>query len=295
MPAEPSIGFFSAPGLKPEDPMHKIAFYEWGNPTNPKKLVCVHGLSRNGRDFDYVATELMQDYHVLSIDMPGRGKSEWLPDKTHYSYAQYLSDLILWLVRMNISRCDWLGTSMGGILGLMMATVAPDRIGKLVLNDIGNTVSATGLRRIIDYVGKIPSFPNRVAASEYVKTVFAPFGLNQEEHWQHMLSHSLRDNPDGTVSLSYDPAILESFRAETNDFRDIKDIDLKPFWQNLAVPVLILRGMESDLLSHDTAESMKRDKPNVELVEFPGVGHAPALMDLEQIRILAEWLRKPKN
>jgi pimeloyl-ACP methyl ester carboxylesterase len=223
--------------------------------------------------------------------MPGRGRSQWLDDPADYGYPTYVADVSALLDHLALGRVDWLGTSMGGIIGMMMAARFPERIGRLVLNDIGAWISAEGLRRILSYAGRQMRFPNRADAEGALRTHWAPFGIRSEQNWQRLFASSLVDEPDGGVWIAYDPAIMSSFPAE----QDVADIDLWAVWEAVVCPTLIVRGAVSDILPRDTAEAMRSGRGGVSLIELPGAGHAPCLMEPDQIAPVVEWLRQPSE
>ncbi len=271
---------------------HRLNVLEWGDAANNRVLVCVHGLSRNAHDFDYVARALHHDYRVIAIDMAGRGGSDYLSNPSHYNYGSYMIDCLSVMAQLGIARADWLGTSMGGIIGMMIAAMHPDTIGKLVLNDIGSFISKAALARIVEYVSKTPEwFSTHEEAETILRRNAATFGISDESHWQHIFTHSIRRNADATFSFTFDPHILDPLRAETNNFETLNDIDLTPLWEAVNIPVLILRGSESDILDAETTTQMCQ-KSGVTLHEFASIGHAPALMDDGQIEVVKRWLER---
>lgn len=263
---------------------HRLAYTEWGDPANPRVLLCIHGLTRNGRDFDFLARTLEGDYRILCPDMPGRGASDNFPDPALYTSTIYAADCLALMDALNVAQCDWVGTSMGGIIGMTLAAAQPARIRRLVLNDVGARIPAAGIRRIGAYAGKKLRFESRAQAEAALRVIYTPFGIETEEHWQHLLAHSLRD--DG-VSLAYDPAIVQGLIHQ--DPAKIEDMDLSTLWEKVACPTLILRGGESDILDAETAAAMAA-RAGVDLRTFPGIGHAPSLMRQEEIAIVRGWL-----
>lgn len=252
-----------------------------------RALVCVHGLTRNGRDFDKLATSLSESYRVLCPDMPGRGKSAWLADPSGYNYPAYLADAEHMFDSLRLSSVDWVGTSMGGILGMMIAASQPERIKRLVLNDVGVFIPRNGLLRIADYIGKDTEFASRSDAAAVLRERYAGFGITDEADWQQLIDASLEDAPGGGVRLAYDPAIASAFA----DREKIQDVDLWALWEKITCPVLILRGAHSDILLHETANRMQRQAPaRVTYVELPEAGHAPSLMREEEIALVRRWL-----
>lgn len=273
-------------GLGPHG-FHRVSYGEWGEPASPRVAVCVHGLTRTGRDFDDLARELAGAgrYRVACPDLPGRGESAWLPRPEGYAYPVYLSDLAALLARLGAEEVDWIGTSLGGLLGLMLAAQPGSPIRRLVLNDVGPFLPKAALERIGVYVGADPRFESLDALEAYLRQVHASFGALTGEQWRRLAEKSARRLPDGAWALHYDPAIGKAFRAAPP-----QDVDLWALWDAVRCPVLVLRGAESDVLLRETAEEMARRGPRARLVEFPGVGHAPALLAPEQIGAVRDWL-----
>jgi pimeloyl-ACP methyl ester carboxylesterase len=270
-------------GLGPAG-FHRIAYVEWGDGGKPP-LICVHGLTRNGRDFDHLAQALAGDYRVVCPDVVGRGKSEWLPDGSLYGQPQYMSDMAALIARVADGPVDWIGTSMGGLIGMMLAAQNGSPIRRLVVNDVGPFIPKTALERLASYVGGNPSFPNIQELEIYLRQVAAPFGPLSDGEWRHLALHSAKTLPDGTLGLAYDPAIGKAFRAQP-----LQDIDLWSVWDRIRCPVLVLRGAASDLLLAETADEMTRRGPHATVAEIAECGHAPALMDAAQIAAIRDWL-----
>lgn len=265
---------------------HRLVCYEWGDASAARTVMCVHGLTRNGRDFDFLAQKLAENYRVLCPDMPGRGKSEWLADATNYSYPAYIADILFILHTLHVKRVDWVGTSMGGIIGMMLANAKPGLLNSLTLNDVGCLIPAAGLKRILSYAGVRTSFATRTEAENALRERCAPFGIPSEMHWQQLFAHSIEE-AGGRFRFTCDPAITSNFPKE----KEVKDVDLWPLWKSLlSIPLLIIRGAKSDILTHLTAMDMKMHHPNCSVQEIPGVGHAPSLMEFSQITLIADWL-----
>jgi len=270
----------------------KLAYQEWGDVHNPRVVVCVHGLSRNSGDFIPLAEELAKHYRVIAPDMAGRGKSDWLEDKNLYHYGTYLADMQQLLTKLGITQCEWIGTSMGGIMGMMLAAMQPSLITKMVLNDVGSIVSAEGLQRILGYVGKNTThFPDKGAAMDYVKKVLAPFGIAGQAEWEFMLEATCELTPDKGYVLKYDPDINKAFLESASKGTAIADIDLSEYWKKVQCPILLLRGKLSDILKEDTAIKMRDERNNVTLIEWEHMGHAPALINEAQIDTITNWLK----
>jgi pimeloyl-ACP methyl ester carboxylesterase len=266
--------------------LHRIAYLEWGDPENERVLVCVHGLTRCARDFDALAAALSNRYRVVCPDIAGRGDSEWLPDPMLYQLPQYLGDMVTLIARLDVEGVDWLGTSMGGLIGMALAAQPGTPVRKLVINDAGPVVSKVSLERIASYVGRAPAFPDLAAAEAYARTVHASFGPHTDAEWRFLAEVALRRNADGTLRLHYDPKIAEPFRASLPE----KDLELWPLWDPIRCPTLVLRGAQSDLLTKETCAQLAQRGPKARVVEFPGIGHAPTLMHGEQIAVVREFL-----
>lgn len=269
--------------------LHRMAYTEWGDPHNPRVVVCVHGLTRNGRDFDELARALADDYRVVCPDVVGRGRSDWLGDKADYGFPTYVNDMVTLIARLDVDAVHWVGTSMGGIIGMLLASQPNTPITRLVLNDVGPVITATSLRRIAQYVGNAPRFASLAAAESYIREVSAPFGPLTDAQWQHLTSFSVRPVTDGQdgFEMVYDPGLGEIFRAAPI----LNDIDLWPVYEGVRCPTLALRGAESDLLEPATLAAMAVRGPRAQTVEFAGVGHAPMLMDALQIGVVRDFLR----
>ena len=264
---------------------HRLAYLEWPGPKDAPVLLCVHGLTRNARDFDVLAAALSAQYRVICPDMPGRGKSEWLSHGADYDNPLYLSDIAALIARLDVERVDWIGTSMGGIIGMLCAALPGAPIRRLVINDVGPVVTKEGLQRIADYVGLDPKFPDLAALEAALRIIHAPFGPLTDEQWRKMAVQSSRRMPDGSVALHYDPKIADPFKAITGE-----DFELWEQWDEITCPVLLLRGAQSDILRRSDAEAMTQRGPRARLIEFPGIGHAPALMAEDQIATIRDFL-----
>ncbi|MFZ2627886.1 MAG: alpha/beta hydrolase [Rugosibacter sp.] len=268
---------------------HQMAYVEWGVADNPQVLVCVHGLTRNGRDFDFLAQALAADYRVVCPDIVGRGKSDWLSNKSLYVMPQYCADLTTLLARLNVETVDWLGTSMGGLIGMALAAQPGSPIRRLILNDAGPVVSAVSLARIGDYLGSPPRFDSIEQAEAYVRAVSAPFGPHTDAQWRHLTVHAVREAADGKIEFCYDPGIAQVYQ-QGQQLSGGKDVELWPLFDAITCPTLMLRGEQSDLLAPQTAQAMTQRGPRAQLVEIPGVGHAPTLMDEAQIAPVRNFL-----
>jgi len=268
---------------------HHMAYVEWGDPANSQVLVCVHGLTRCSRDFDFLAQALADDYRVVCPDVVGRGRSDWLRNKSLYALPQYCADMTALLARLNVETVHWVGTSMGGLIGMALASQPETPITRLVLNDVGPVIAAVSLGRIGEYLGSAPRFDGIEQAEAFVRFVSATFGSFSDAQWRHLTVHVTRTAADGKVEFAYDPGIAQPFR-EMQAASEGKDIELWPLYDGIACPTLLLRGVASDLLTHDTALQMSARGPRARLVEVPGVGHAPMLMDDSQVAPVRDFL-----
>ncbi|MCW2247048.1 pimeloyl-ACP methyl ester carboxylesterase [Azospirillum fermentarium] len=266
---------------------HPMAYTQWGREGAERTVVCVHGLTRNGRDFDHLALALSGGCRVACPDVVGRGRSGWLAEPALYGYPQYVADMAVLLARLNVDTVDWVGTSMGGLIGMMVAAQPGSPIRRLVINDVGPFVAQEGLQRIADYVGKDPVFEDMAAVEAYLRFVLMGFGRLTDRQWRHMAETSARRLPDGRFGLAYDPGIAAVFKAQP-----IGPVDLWHLWDRITCPVLVIRGAKSDILTAETAEEMTRRGPKARLVTFAGAGHAPALMDEEQIAAVRAFLEE---
>lgn len=257
----------------------------WGLPANPP-LVMWHGLARTGRDFDDIAADLSDTWHVICPDTIGRGLSEWsnTPDDDYHltAYAMQAARLA---DALRLRTLAWVGTSMGGALGITAAaTTLRGRITRLVLNDIGPTFPQPSYDRIRTYIGSPPDFATMTDLEAYFRTIYAPFGAHTDAQWRRMAETSSRRLPNGRFTTHYDPAIARQFHTRPSDFEQWDAYD------TLDLPTLVLRGETSDLLLPDTATAMTERGPRARIVEIPGCGHAPALNNAEQIAIVRAFL-----
>ena len=266
--------------------LHRMAYLEWGDPRNRDVLVCVHGLTRTGRDFDELARLLCSQFRVVCPDVAGRGASDRLPDPALYAMPQYLADMVTLIARLDVETVYWLGTSMGGLIGMALAAQSGSPVAKLVLNDAGPVVARAALERIQGYLGKAPSFANVGEAEQYIRSIAASFGPHSDAQWRFLTEIWLRKNDDGSWRAHYDPRIAESFRAAMPE----KDLELWGLYDTVRCPTLVLRGEQSDLLSRATTAEMARRGPRAKVVEIRGVGHAPTLLHADQIAVVRDFL-----
>ncbi|MCB2102105.1 MAG: alpha/beta hydrolase [Rhodobacterales bacterium] len=265
---------------------HDLAYAQWGNGHEKERVaVCLHGLARNGRDFDAVARDLARQYRVACPDLPGRGRSDWLSNPALYAPPTYLADMAALIARLGVTQLDWIGTSLGGLIGMMLAAQPGTPIRRLVVNDVGPLLPAAGLNRIGGYISADPAFDGLDALEAYLREIYAPFGALSDAQWRHLAEHSTRRDAEGRLRLHFDPGIGAAYATALTE-----DVDLWAVWDAITCPVLVLRGAESDILNRDTAQEMTRRGPGAKVVEVPGVGHAPALMDPAQIALVRAFL-----
>ena len=264
---------------------HRLVYSEWGGPKGAPVLLCVHGLTRNGRDFDTIAEALSTHYRVVCPDMPGRGRSDYLAVPTDYDARVYLADLAALIARLDVEALDWLGTSMGGILGVLMAAQPSNPIRRLVVNDVGPLLPKAAADRIISYVGLDPSFPSLEAMEAALRQIYAVFGPFSDAQMRKLTVDSARRKPDGSYGFAYDPHIADAFKTTPPE-----GVDLWPVWEAVKCPLLLLRGAVSDVLPREVADEVVRRIPQTKLVEFAGIGHAPPLLTEDQIGAVRDFL-----
>ena len=266
--------------------LHRIAYREWGDPRNRDVLVCVHGLTRSARDFDELARSLASHFRIACADLAGRGDSDRLSDPVLYAVPQYVADMVTLIARLDTESVNWLGTSVGGLIGMALAAQAGTPVKKLILNDVGPVISRVALERIGSYVGNAPAFGSFEEAEQYVRSISKPFGAHSESQWRFLTENWVKQEADGRWRPRYDPRIAEPYRAAMPE----KDLELWPVYDAIRCPTLVLRGESSDLLSRATTAEMARRGPKAKLIEIPGVGHAPTLLSAEQIGIVRDFL-----
>lgn len=292
---------------------HEIAYTEWGNPRSSRLVFCVHGFTRNSRDFDVLAASLADDCHVVCMDVAGRGASEWLPHKGDYSFGLYLADAAALLARMTapapasrlrrllggrrapIRHVDWVGTSMGGLMGMMLAAKRHSPIRRLVLNDVGPLVPWQALLRMKQaHSGAHVTLATIGDAEGYLREACAAFGPLSDAQWRQVAQHSVIRKGTNYI-LAFDPAIITHMRSGSvagvefgSEF--LFGVDLWPTYDAIRCPTLVVRGAKSNLLLKTTALEMTRRGPKAELVEFEGAGHAPWLMAEDQIKAVRDFL-----
>jgi pimeloyl-ACP methyl ester carboxylesterase len=257
----------------------------WGS-ADTRTAVCVHGLTGCSRDFDSLAPALAATgYRVVCPDVVGRGNSDYLADPKGYELRQYAADMRTLVTDLDLQAVDWIGTSMGGLIGMALAARDGTPIRRLILNDIGPFIPTAALQRLGRYVGADPSFPDLAAAEAYLRETRAPFGNLTDNQWRSMAERSTRADSSGGVRLHFDKGIAVRFN-ETSD----QDADLWKLWDAIDCPVLVLRGEDSDLLLRETANEMATRGPGAEVIEFPGCGHNPPLLERPEIDAIIDWL-----
>lgn len=282
---------------------HRMAYWQWGSPSAAHVIVCVHGLSRQGRDFDVLAQALLaaagpQGLRVVCPDVVGRGHSDWLADPAGYQVPTYAGDMLQLLAQLHrqapIGTLDWVGTSMGGLIGMAVCgspeLPLPAPVRKLVLNDVGPAIARQALERISTYVGQNMRFASMGEAVEALAAASASFGPHTPQQWLALSEPMLRPDPEGGVRLHYDPAIASAVRAIDDEAARAGEAMLWQLYDRIRADTLLLRGAESDLLAPQTAQAMTERGPRARLIEFAGVGHAPTLVTPQQVQPVVAFL-----
>jgi pimeloyl-ACP methyl ester carboxylesterase len=266
-----------------------MAYVEWGEPDNPNVLVCAHGLTRTGRDFDRLARALTDRYRVICPDTVGRGRSDWLRDPNGYALPQYVADMVTLIARLDVDSVHWVGTSMGGLIGLTLAGQPGSPIKRLVLNDVGPKINPEAVVRIGDYVGKPVRFASVDEAVDYITLISLGFGLRDRAEWREITQTVLKPDGDG-FTLHYDLNLALPIKAMTPQIAAAGETALWRLYDQIACPTLLIRGETSDLLSRETAAAMTQRGPRASLTEFKGIGHAPMFFDATQINTVRTFL-----
>lgn len=265
---------------------HRINYLEWGQNKKGDPIICVHGLTRNARDFDKLALKLSDTYRLLCPDIVGRGESDRLHDPEQYGYAQYNSDMNALIARLDVDALTWIGTSMGGIIGMILASLPKTPVKRLILNDIGPLIPRSALTTIGEYVGRAPTFTSKQDVEAYIKDVYSQFGPMTQTDWKHMVHHSSRKVSPNRWRLKYDRRIGKAYRKNI----PYSDYDMWDTWDKITCPVLLIRGENSKLLTSETAHEMTKRGPKATLVTIENVGHTPTLNDAYQIGLIKDWL-----
>jgi len=274
--------------LAPEG-LHRMAYWEWGDAANPKVLVCVHGLTRQGRDFDVFARAMCGEYRVVCPDVAGRGRSDWLRNPASYAIPKYVADMVTLLARLAAAEVHWVGTSMGGLIGLGLASLPDSPVRKLVLNDVGPAIEYAALARIGSYLGQPAHWRTVDEAADALRAISLGFGPHTRDEWLALTRPQLVADGDGFKS-HYDPAIAVAFRSVTPELSAAGEATLWQAYDALKCPTLVTRGADSDLLTRATADAMAQRGPRARVREFAGVGHAPTLVHADQIAVVREFL-----
>ena len=276
--------------------LHRMAYWEWGDAANPRVLVCVHGLSRQGRDFDTLARDLSAEYRVICPDVVGRGRSDWLADPMAYGLPTYVADMVTLIARLDVEQVDWVGTSMGGLIGMGLAGLPGSPIRKLVLNDVGPVIEPAFMQRLGTYLGLPVHWPTVEAAADALQAISVGFGPHTHEQWLALTRPQLvPDVHNGQPGFKphYDPAIAVPVRAMTPAMAAAGQAMLWQLYDQIQAPTLLLRGAGSDLLAPATAQAMAGRGPRAQLHEMAGVGHAPTLVQPEQRAVVRRFLLGP--
>ena len=292
---------------------HRIAYTEWGNAANPHIVMCVHGLTRNSRDFDVLAQSLQRRCRVVCMDVAGRGRSEWLERKEDYTFRQYQTDAAALIARVTNPRAqsgpaqwlqalkqspdavDWIGTWMGGLIGMLLAAQPHSPIRRLVLNDVGPFIPWAALLRLKSNLAAPKRFASLAEVEDTLRMACAQWGVLSDEQWQHLAEHSVERTDDGTYRLACDPAVgvatAWGWSADSKlGNRNLIGMELWSVWQAVRCPTLVLRGVDSEVLTADTIARMQERGPRTKVVELPGIGHAPSLMAADQIAVIQDFL-----
>jgi len=294
---DPTLEFIHCPDAQGG---HRMAYWHWGNPASRHVVLCVHGLTRQGRDFDTLAQVLCDkaggDIRVVCPDVAGRGQSDWLKDPQGYQIPFYAADMLALLTHLQPTTLDWVGTSMGGLIGLVVAgqpeLPAFAKVRRLVLNDVGPVVEWQALQRIGQYLGKVPVFETEQQAADALWSIASSFGPHTPEQWLALTRPQVKplDDDSGRLTLRYDPALAEPFKAVTAESAAQGEAMLWQAYDQITAQTLLVRGADSDLLSVATAQAMTQRGPKAQLVEFAGVGHAPTFVAHDQVDAVVSFL-----
>ena len=269
--------------------LHAMAYKEWGDPGNPRVLVCVHGVTRVSDDFDALAAAMSDHYRVICPDVVGRGRSGWLKDPKYYWVPQYVNDMVTLIARLDVPEVDWFGTSMGALIGMGLAALPDTPIRKMVMNDVGPSLNFQALSRIGSYIGEDMRFDSFQQGRDYIRTISAPFGPHTDQEWDKLAADVLRQTADGRWRRHYDVSLALPFKVMTEESAQQGEAALWAAYDAVQCPVLLVRGSESDLLTRETAQQMTTRGPHAQLVELPGIGHAPTFMHEDQIALARQF------
>ncbi len=273
--------------LNEEVPAHNLKCYEWGG-SNSHTVLCLHGLVRNGRDFDKLASALSDDYRVISIDIVGRGGSDWLEVADHYNYETYVNDIANFCQELELNSITIIGSSMGGVIGMALANQYPELVKNLILNDIGPVIPAEVVNNIRNHAASNPEFDNLEDLGAYIRRKLRFFGFEEESDWQHIINHAFRYCQDGKYRLCYDPKILDAKLENSAD----KEGLLWQYFRHIDSNLFIIKGENSDILENDTLEKMLEIREDVDYFIAPEVGHTPSLTRPLHIDKIKYWLKE---
>lgn len=263
---------------------HRVAYMEWNKNHKDRVVLCVHGLTRNGRDFDVLAEALQEDFRVICVDLPGRGKSDWLPGPECYGFYSYIDTLTTLIARLDVESVDWIGSSMGGGLGIVMASMASSPIQKLILNDCTPIFEPTGNGGVQAFSGKVRTFENLDTVEAYLRKVYATLAPMTDDQWQHLAKHSVFFSDDGFYRLNYDPTFFQAPHIPRSDEERLAA------WEKIICPIYLMRGCKSDLVTPRVVEISKKTQPKMKVVDILEAGHTPSLNDDFQIKTIRKWL-----
>lgn len=264
---------------------HRIVYQDWGDENNPKVLICVHGLTRNSRDFDYLAHELSSEYRVIAPDIVGRGQSDWLTDSSMYTMEQYASDMVSLITSLKLKEVDWLGTSLGGLIGMTLASQPNTPIKRLILNDIGPVIKKEAIAYLATALSETPHFQSLDDLRGFLKEAYVTMGHMDPHHWEHMVTYDHRITSEGKITRNFDPKITRWVTSMTNS-----DVAMWELFESIQCPILIIHGQESVILTSEICQEMLKRNPHASLITLPGVGHTPSLMPKAQIQVVEDWL-----
>ena len=276
---------------------HRMAYWQWGEANSDHVIICTHGLSRQGRDFDVLAQALCDasqgKLRVVCPDVVGRGKSDWLKDPMGYQIPKYAADMLALIAQLQPKTLDWVGTSMGGLIGMVICgqpdLPLPVQVRKLILNDVGPAIEWLAIQRIGQYLGKSGQFESVQQAANAMWAISSGFGPHTQEQWLALSRAMVKPSGNG-FTLHYDPAIAIPFAGSTEESTKQGEVMLWALYDNIKAQTLITRGAESDLLSVATAHAMTLRGPKAQLVEFAGVGHAPMFVVADQVKTAVDFL-----
>jgi pimeloyl-ACP methyl ester carboxylesterase len=265
---------------------HRIVYQDWGDENNPRVLLCVHGLTRNSRDFDYIADHLSSQYRVIAPDIVGRGQSDWLADSSLYTLEQYINDMGSLLKALNIGEVDWLGTSLGGLIGMAIASAPHSPIKHLILNDIGPVIKKEAIAYLATSLAETPHFNSLDELKGFLKEAYSAMGHLDHGFWEHMATYDHRITPEGRLTRNFDPKITHWVGSMTS-----ADLAMWDLWENIQCPTLVLHGELSIILTPEICKEMLARNSHATVVTLPKVGHTPSLMTEAQIAVVENWLK----